>query len=117
MNLFWSIMGFVALVIYLIISTAKLPLKAWKATIKRNLKDDLNIYLTSIFMQLVVSVGWWQTGFDDIIKYSAQFFGQTYDQYFFPKGQLNFLLALIGLLMHFLINMIWKKIQKPHEEK
>ena len=34
MNLFWVIMGFVALVVYLIISTAKLPLKAWKTTMK-----------------------------------------------------------------------------------
>jgi hypothetical protein len=114
MNLFWVIMGFTGLIIFLLFNTAKFPLRAWGASIKKNVKADIKIYLVSVFLQVVISVGWYQTGLDEALAYVAQFFGQTYDQFFFPKGQLNFLLAVIGLLMHFLINTVWKRFIKPH---
>lgn len=115
MNSFWVIMGFVGLIMFLVLNTAKWPPKAWWASIKKNIKTDIKIYLASVFLQVVISAGWYQTGFDDFIAYVAQFFGQTYDQHFFPMGQLNFLLPLIGLAIHPLINTGYKRYIKPHE--
>lgn len=115
MNIAWIILSWAALLLVLYANNAAWPPKKVLVSLSKNRKHEALIFLLSSLVLLTAIVGWMQTGFDEMLAYVAGFFGQTYDQHFFPAGQLNFLLVLIAIPLQYAVNSAYKRWVKPHQ--
>lgn len=115
MNTTWIILAWVSLLLVLYANNAAWPLKKVLVSLSKNKKHEALIFLLSSLILLTLILGWIQSGFDEALTYVAGFFGQTYDQHFFPKGQLNFLLVLIAIPLQYAVNSAYKRWVKPHQ--
>ena len=108
-------MAWVGIALALYINHSGWPLKKVVESFKKTAAHEMKILAISSFVLLTVIVGWWQTGFDDVIAYCAGWLNVTYEEKFFQQGQLNFILAIFGLTVQFIVNAIYKRFVKPNK--
>jgi hypothetical protein len=116
MNTIWIVLAWCGLLLVVYLNNAAYPLKKVWLSLKKNKGHELKIFGISSFLLLTIIMGWMQSGLDDALHYVATFFGQTYEQAFFPVGKLNFIIVLIALIMQYAVNSAYKRWVKPHED-